>query len=296
MTLAYAKHAGKPVYWHKCLDKHQGQLINRAELRNHLMDIHSSMTSQRLGKIPLVLGMPIIINQNFDVDTGIVNGCVGTLKSVHFIKGVNGEHHAISCIVKTLSTSPDPLPHLASHESAILQDTVDISFVNPFSSKKCQIKRTQLPITPGFTMTTHKAQGQTLQQVIVDLEGCTGTEAPYVILSRVTSLEGLLVLWPFAQKKISCHRSKDRHIKDKQQQVLTLQTIVETSTIDKEKTSAQLQMCLGTADVRMLAYHDFTIIDGGLHAHGQAPSPPNIACQVDHIQSETERGDFAIHL
>ncbi|KAG1839848.1 hypothetical protein C8R48DRAFT_621400, partial [Suillus tomentosus] len=84
------------------------------------------MTSQRLGKIPLVLGMPIILNQNFDVDAGIVNGCVGTLKSVRFREGVNGERHAISCVIKTLSTSPDPLPHLASHESAVLQDTVDI--------------------------------------------------------------------------------------------------------------------------------------------------------------------------
>jgi ATP-dependent exoDNAse (exonuclease V) alpha subunit len=38
-------------------------------------------------------------------------------------------------------------------------------------------------IMPGFAMTTRKAQGQTLQQVMVDLEGCTGTEAPYVMLS-----------------------------------------------------------------------------------------------------------------
>ncbi|KAG1860008.1 hypothetical protein C8R48DRAFT_575209, partial [Suillus tomentosus] len=73
-------------------------------------------------------------------------------------------------------------------------------------------------------MTTHKAQGQTLQRVIVDLEGCTGTEAPYVMLSRVTSLEGLLVLRPFAQKKISCRRSEDGRFEDKRQQILALQT------------------------------------------------------------------------
>ncbi|KAG2340044.1 hypothetical protein BDR05DRAFT_831804, partial [Suillus weaverae] len=49
----------------------------------------------------------------------------------------------------------------------------------------------------------HKAQRQTLEQVIIDLEGCTSTEAPYVMLSRVTLLDGLLILWPFNKKKIA---------------------------------------------------------------------------------------------
>ncbi|KAG1839105.1 hypothetical protein DFJ58DRAFT_667927 [Suillus subalutaceus] len=50
-------------------------------------------------------------------------------------------------------------------------------------------------------MTTHKAQGQTMQRAIIDFEGCSGTEAPYVMLLRVTSLDGLLILRPFLRKK-----------------------------------------------------------------------------------------------
>jgi hypothetical protein len=67
--------------------------------------------------------------------------------------------------------------------------------------------------------------------VMVDLEGCTGTEAPYVMLSWITSLEGLLILCPFNQKKILCHRSEDSHTEDKWQQILALQMIADTSTI-----------------------------------------------------------------
>lgn len=47
---------------------------------------------------------------------------------------------------------------------------------------------------PAFAMTAHKAQGQTLEKVVVDLECCRGTESPYVMISRVTSLNGLLLL------------------------------------------------------------------------------------------------------
>jgi hypothetical protein len=97
-----------------------------------------------------------------------------------------------------------------------------MSFINPFSRKKCQIKHTQLPISPGFTMMTHKAQGQTLLRTIIDLEGCTGTEAPFVMLSQVTSLQGLLILRPFNRKRISCHQSEDSCIEDWQQCILAL--------------------------------------------------------------------------
>lgn len=45
--------------------------------------------------------------------------------------------------------------------------------------------------------------------VIVDLESCRGTEAPYVMLSHASSLSGALILRPFLQKKIMCPLSQD---------------------------------------------------------------------------------------
>ena len=71
------------------------------------------------------------------------------------------------------------------------------------------IKRTQLPIAPAFAMTAHKAQGQTFNKVIIDLESCKGTESPYVMVSHVTSLNGLLILQTFKFSKIKCHQSQD---------------------------------------------------------------------------------------
>ncbi|KAJ6503607.1 hypothetical protein C8R45DRAFT_767716, partial [Mycena sanguinolenta] len=58
-------------------------------------------------------------------------------------------------------------------------------------------------------MTAHKAQGKTLEAVIVDLESTSGTESPYVMLSRATSLSGIYILRPFNQMVIERRPCQD---------------------------------------------------------------------------------------
>ncbi|KAG2152921.1 hypothetical protein DEU56DRAFT_713365, partial [Suillus clintonianus] len=60
-------------------------------------------------------------------------------------------------------------------------------------------------------ITAHKSQGQTMQKVIVDLgnKWCRGTEKPYVMVSRATSLQSLFILRPFSYNTICSHPSED---------------------------------------------------------------------------------------
>lgn len=250
-TLTFAEYTKRPVHWYYCIDKHNGRKINSPELREHFYTLHSGATGHRLGKIPLVLGMPVMIGQNYDVSAGIVNGCIGSLKSIRYSEDDSGNRFATSCIVYTPSTSGESLPHLEEQESVVLPDTVELSFENPFNAKRCRIKRTQLPISPGFAMTTHKAQGQTMERAIIDFEGCTGSEAPYVMLSRVKSLDGLLILRPFNKKKISCRQSEDTRIEEKRQSVLAQQTLIDVTTDPAKRFQAQTELrnMLGTANI-----------------------------------------------
>jgi ATP-dependent exoDNAse (exonuclease V) alpha subunit len=53
----------------------------------------------------------------------------------------------------------------------------------------------QYPFVPGWAITIHRAQGRTLEKVFVDLaRGAFASGQAYVAISRVTSLEGLLLL------------------------------------------------------------------------------------------------------
>lgn len=121
----------------------------------------------------------------------------------------------------------EPLPHLVTFKAAILQDIGDISLRNIFSEKELRVWHTQLPIAPAFAMTAHKSQGLTLSHVIIDLEGCRGTEPPYVMLSCVQLLDGVLILHPFAFKEITCRPSKEFRKEEHHLHVLNILMIIE---------------------------------------------------------------------
>lgn len=77
--------------------------------------------------------------------------------------------------------SEKPLPYLSPKEIPVLSDTVQLQFTHPYLKKKnCTICCTQVPIVPTFVMTAHKAQGQSMKNVIIDLQSCSRTEAPYI--------------------------------------------------------------------------------------------------------------------
>ncbi|KAJ7233264.1 hypothetical protein B0H12DRAFT_1028625, partial [Mycena haematopus] len=86
----------------------------------------SGATKSRLGKIPLVIGMPVMITQNFDILGGVVNGCSGTLKSVRYRLDAEGNRHAISCVIEAPDTSPGIVEGLPNNHVVALEDTVPI--------------------------------------------------------------------------------------------------------------------------------------------------------------------------
>ena len=66
-----------------------------------------------------------------------------------------------------------------------------------------QVTKTQLPIVPAFAITTYKAQGLTMNKIVVDLQvpvGALQVASIYVPLSRVKRVEDTVILRPFDMK------------------------------------------------------------------------------------------------
>jgi len=119
-------------------------------------------------------------------------------------------------VVHIDDSSTESMGKLPPHKLPILADSINLTFQHPFSSKKrCHIQQKQIPILPAFAMTAHQAQWQTLENIIIDLQSCKRTEAPYIMASHACSLEGLLILRPFDHRKICCWQSEDAY-KEKQ--------------------------------------------------------------------------------
>ncbi|KAJ7052912.1 hypothetical protein C8F01DRAFT_932803, partial [Mycena amicta] len=83
-------------------------------------------TSQRIGKLPLVVGMPVMVTHNFDVAAGVVNGSRGFVRSVRYETAANGRRHAVSCVVYIPDMTGPALPGLPEKHAAILAEKVSM--------------------------------------------------------------------------------------------------------------------------------------------------------------------------
>ena len=228
---SFAARTKQPLHFYYATDKHKGKIINDSNLRKKLWSYHSGKTEQRIGMLPLCKGMPVMITQNYDVQNGIVNGCIGTLERVNYTIDNEGHRHAHSCVIRTEKTSGQCLPHLKEHQVAVLADVTSLSFTHPYSHVRSSFQRSQLPITPAFALTAHKTQGNTLRSAVLDLESCLSTEAVYVMLSRVKKSDNIRILRPFHKKKITTRISEDLRKEFRRLQYLHTETLNSSPTL-----------------------------------------------------------------
>jgi hypothetical protein len=236
---AFAKQAGSVLHWYHAIDTHKKSRVTDTALIEKLEEQHSGQTKHRLRRIPLVIGMPVAINQNFDVAAGVVNGSHGILRDIRYFEDEDGQRFLKSCVVEIPDSEAVDMPHLPKHHFPILPDTTDLKFEHNGSHRRCTIKRRQVPIEPGFAMTVHKAQGKTLGNVIIDLAGCSGTEPPYVMASRATSLGALMVLRDFEHKQLT-----KRHSEDLRKEFLRL-SVLKWRTVEKYGELGELEEARG---------------------------------------------------
>ena len=138
---------------------HKRDVVRDTVLIEKLEVQHSGQTKHRHRRIPLVVGMPVANNQNFNVAAGVVNGSYGTLRRIRYFTDREGRRYLTSCIVEIPGSGDVEVPHLPKHHFPIMPDTTELKFEHGNSHKRC--RRKQVPIEPGFAVTVYKAQGQT---------------------------------------------------------------------------------------------------------------------------------------
>lgn len=205
----FAMQTKQHLHYYYATNKRMGEIIIEPILQNKLLSYHSGKTDQRLGKLPLCKGMPIILTQNYIVSNRIVNGCIGMVQQINYTIDEIGHRHAHSCIIQNENIRSSSLPHLQDHKIVALEDDILMTFNHPHSNTRCSFNRTQLPIMPAFSLTSHKSQGITLPSAIINLESCISMEAAYVMLSRVKNSNHIRILRPFHKTKICTRPSED---------------------------------------------------------------------------------------
>ncbi|KAJ6456835.1 hypothetical protein C8R47DRAFT_1227722 [Mycena vitilis] len=128
-------------------------------------------------------------------------------------------------------------------------------------------------------MTVYKAQGKTLPACVVNFTGCHGTESAYVMISRATSLEGLVILTPFSKDKICCRQSEDVRKEFRRLRDLRLQTVM--------RYRLQTVMRYGTAEEAEQAKKEMVTMYGTSAPNADVPdveSADKAGARVDQLQ------------
>ena len=114
----------------------------------------------------------------------------GVRKDVHVSCGASKMANLTS-LISPQSNDGDMYPvvqFVGGRREAMLPEVFEYSV---FSVGTC--KRVQVPLKLAWALTIHKAQGQSLDKVTVDLRGCFADGQCYVALSRARSARGLQV-------------------------------------------------------------------------------------------------------
>jgi len=180
-----------------------------AGLQEYMWNLPSRVNKESFGKLLLFPGMKVMVTENVAFDSGIVNGTEGTVIRIYYEEDDEGRRFAkvvhlhvegIGLCIEGLGKDIVPIfpaPRRIEHE--IIGDS---------GMRITGFTRRQLPLIPGYAYTDFKSQGRSLSKAIVDLATARGQGA-YVMLSRVRSLSGVIILRWFPASKLYHNLSEE---------------------------------------------------------------------------------------
>ncbi|KAJ0100703.1 PIF1 [Diaporthe amygdali] len=156
-------------------------------------------------RVELKCGMPVVLLANLDLNRGLCNGSQGVIvgwkmpnRRVETLFQGSCDHALLKEleIIAYEKNVDEPIWPIVRFSNGIKRDIRAMCQVNELGDDKpySLLCRTQIPLTPAWAMTVHRAQGMTLDKVKVDVSRAFTDGQVYVALSRATSLRGLQIL------------------------------------------------------------------------------------------------------
>lgn len=216
--------------------------IDLPDLSKRLLSLPDNKTEHLPGYLPLVPGMPVLLQENIACELGLSNGTAGIFRELVYNDAleidvtidknifpsntifVRDAQYALIEIPKSKVTQLDSLDPLII-PIPVIEKTFSINLEKLYTDKgpvmkllnsknlktTISVKRKGLPLIPAYSITTHKSQGQTLRKIIIDLNMPPGTvevASAYVPLSRVQQLSDLVILRDFNISALQVKPSK----------------------------------------------------------------------------------------
>lgn len=180
----FARTTNQQFHMYLAVDKVEKQRV-MGNLRLCLSRVHSKESRESLGRLPLLPGMPVLINENLCISSKVVHSSEGILTDVIYKSTTEGRE-ALCAFVKVPSLLLD-LEGLEPFVILVFPRTTQFSY-RTVTRESIKISCMQLPLLPAWGFMDYKVQGTSMKKVIIDLASARGVQNAYVMLSRVTSL------------------------------------------------------------------------------------------------------------
>ena len=218
--------------------------IDLPDLTKRLLALPDNKTERLPGYLPIVPGMPVLLQENIACELGLSNGTPGVFRELIYDQTsgyttgsdegiftadtlfIRNAHYALIEIAKSKIRKLDSLDPLII-PVPVIEKTFEVNLeklyadkgpiMKMFRDKKLNtmisVKRKGLPLVPAYSITTNKSQGQTLPKIVIDLNmppGMVEVASAYVPLSRVQRLTDLVILQDFSVSALQGKPSKRR--------------------------------------------------------------------------------------
>ncbi|KAJ3552729.1 hypothetical protein NM688_g3999 [Phlebia brevispora] len=180
-----------------------------AREREILWSLSPAKTNNLPSVLKLCIGLPVMLKHNEATELSATNGAEGIVVGWQAYPLTN-EKQALRVVFVQLTNPPQPvqLNDLPLNVVPVVANTQSVDAVLPNDEPKT-IRRQQPWMLPNFAMTDFSAQGRTRPFNPVDLRHCKGHQSVYTCLSRSSTLDGTLILYPWNERKVTRGLSSD---------------------------------------------------------------------------------------
>ncbi len=206
--------------------------IDLPDLTKRLLALPDNKTEHLPGYLPLVPGMPVLLQENIACELGLSNGTPGIFRELVYdntSEHTTGSEEKIftadTMFVRNAQYALIEIPKSKMRKLnsldpfiipiPVIEKTFEVNLEKLYADKgpmmkvlnnkklktTITVKRKALPLVPAYSITTHKSQGQTLPKIVIDLNmppGMVEVASAYVPLSRVQKLTDLIILQDFS--------------------------------------------------------------------------------------------------
>jgi len=273
---SFAKQSKQPLLICTAVD-FQSKAILSKNVKKRLSQLKDNETASLPFRLPLVVGLRVMLRYNLATELGLTNGAEGTIVEVVLDpkesipqalidEAALGEHPVIynlkyqpKRVIVEFDHLDMPKPFSgmkALNHVPIQLMTFGYSWTPPTKkgnerAKPWPIRRRQLPLIPTRAFTIHMAQGRTFGKFIADIhQQTTIANGVYVALSRGQCLKHLHILQPFHHSVLHCKPDLQLQMEIKRLQLIEETTVGSTTVMDdanKNQESQQFSADVGSS-------------------------------------------------